>query len=72
MDITARHFTDTGRPLLYAVQVATMADVRTRTVYQWERRGYLKAKGLDEAGNRLYDAGEAAMVAATPRKRNAA
>ena len=72
MDITAEHFTQDGRPLLPAIKVAAMAGVQTRTVYQWERRRFLRCRGLDEHGHRLYDAGEAAMVAAAPRKRKAA
>jgi hypothetical protein len=72
MDITAEHFTDDGRPLLPACKVAAMAGVQTRTVYKWESRHFLSPRGLDENGRKLYDAGEAAMVASSPRRRNAA
>lgn len=69
LDITARHFTEDGRPLLTAPELAEVYGIKSRTVYQWRRRGYLQRRGLDEDGQELYDVAEVADVQASPRRR---
>jgi transposase-like protein len=69
LDVTARHFTEEGRPLLTAAELAEVYGIKPRTVYQWRRRGFLRCRGLDEDGQELYDAGEVADVQAKPRRR---
>jgi hypothetical protein len=69
LDVTASHFTEDGRPLLTAAQLAQVYDVRQRTIYQWRRRGHIARRGLDEDGQELYDAAEVARVQASPRHR---
>jgi hypothetical protein len=69
LDVTSRYFTDDGRPLATAPQLAEMLGIRARTVYEWRRRGFLKVRGLDEQSRELYDAAEVARVHARPRRR---
>jgi predicted site-specific integrase-resolvase len=71
LDVSTRYFTEDGEPLLTAAQVAEVHQVRTRTVYQWRRRGYLRERGLDDQGRHLYEVTEAARVAASPGCRSA-
>ncbi len=72
LDVSARHFTDTGTPLLTAAECAAMLNIRARTVYEWRRRGFLAVRGLDEQNRELYDAAEVASVHATPGQRKKA
>lgn len=69
LDITARHFTEDGKPLLPAAACALIYGIRTRTVYEWRRRGFLEVRGLDEDGQQLYDVAEVGRVKASPRHR---
>lgn len=69
LDVVARYFTDDDVPLLTAEQAAVVAGVKTRTIYQWRRRDYLRVRGLDDDGRELYDAAEVAGVEAAPRRR---
>lgn len=72
LDVSARYFSDTGSPLLTAAECAAMLDIRTRTIYEWRRRGFLTVRGLDERNRELYDAAEVACVHATPGQRTKA
>jgi len=69
LDVTARYFTEDGRPLLNAAECAEVYGIRARTIYEWRRRRFLTVRGLDADGRELYDAAEVARVQATPRNR---
>lgn len=69
LDITARHFTDDGKPLLTAAACAKVYRIGTRTIYEWRRRGYLTERGLNEDGQMLFDVAEVGRVRASPRNR---
>lgn len=69
LDIVASHFTEDGHPLLPAAACAEIYGIKARTIYQWERRKFLAARGMDEAGRKLYDVAEVGMVKALPRRR---
>lgn len=67
--VWTRYVSEYGNPLVTAAQAADMYDIRARTVYEWRRRGFLTATGLDEQGRELYDAAQVAAVLAAPGRR---
>jgi hypothetical protein len=60
----------TGDDLMTAADLAASLGIKTRTIYEWRRRGFLVRRGLTAAGRELYSAAEVAQVAASPRRRN--
>ena len=69
LDTVARHFTEDGKPLLPAADLAQVYGIRKRTIYEWRRRGFLTECGLDESGQMLFDVAEVGRVKANPGKR---
>jgi len=64
--VAARYFTIASVPLLTAPELGQMLGIRTRTIYEWRRRGFLRERGLDDQGRWLFDVAEVAEVHATP------
>jgi excisionase family DNA binding protein len=63
LDVATRYHSEhTGIPLITAAQAAELRRVKTRTIYQWVRRGKLEVAGLGDNGEQLFDASDVAAL----------
>jgi hypothetical protein len=62
LDVATPYLSDTGQPLVTAPQLADIRGVKTRTIYQWVRRGRIEVVGLGDNGEQLFDANDVAAL----------
>jgi hypothetical protein len=72
LDLATEYVSETGIPLLTAEQVASLCGVKRGTVDLWVHRKRISVSGLTEDGLYLFNAGHAAALIPSRRRRAAA